>query len=77
MAVPLLIDTIGVAAGAAEMEAGRIARDHAVAFHGCGAPEHRAHLMFDGRRVSIPGAAFAAATQIDNLDAQRGPVRHC
>lgn len=72
MAATLLIDTVGVAAGAAGMEAGRIARDHAFAFHAAGAPEHAAHMMFDGRRASIPGAAFAAATQIDNLDAHDG-----
>jgi len=29
-------------------------------------------LMFDGRSASIPGAAFAAATQIDNLDGHDG-----
>lgn len=72
MAATLLIDTVGVAAGAVDMEAGRIARDHAVAFHGAGAPDHAATLMFDGRQASIPGAAFAAATQIDNLDAHDG-----
>ncbi len=72
MAATLLIDTVGVAAGAADMEAARIARDHAFTFHGAGAPEHAAHMMFDGRRASIPGAAFAAATQIDNLDAHDG-----
>ncbi len=72
MSATLLIDTVGVAAGAADMEAGRIARDHAFAFHGAGAPDHAAHIMFDGRRASVPGAAFAAATQIDNLDAHDG-----
>lgn len=72
MAATLLIDTVGVAAGAAGLDAGCLARDHAVAFHGAGAPEHAASLMFDGRGASIPGAAFAAATQIDNLDAHDG-----
>ncbi|MEM6941326.1 MAG: MmgE/PrpD family protein [Pseudomonadota bacterium] len=72
MAATLLIDTLGVAAGAAGMEAGRIARAHALAFHAAGADEHAAHILFDGRRASIPGAAFAAATQIDNLDAHDG-----
>lgn len=72
MAALLLIDTLGFAAGAANMEAGRIARDHAFAFHGAGTPEHAATLLFDGRKASIPGAAFAAATQIDNLDAHDG-----
>ena len=72
MAATLLIDTLAVAAGAAGMDAGRIARDHAVRFHGAGAPQDAATLLFDGRRASIPGAAFAAATQIDNLDAHDG-----
>ena len=72
MAATLLIDTVGVAAGAARLDAGRIARNHSVAFHGAGAPEQAAHILFDGRRASIPGAAFAAATQIDNLDAHDG-----
>ncbi|WP_299826296.1 MmgE/PrpD family protein [uncultured Roseobacter sp.] len=72
MAATLLIDTVGVAAGAAHMEAGRIARDHAFAFHGAGSPAHAAHMMFDGRQASIPGAAFATATQIDNLDGHDG-----
>jgi len=72
MAATLLLDTIGVAAGAADLEAGRIARAHSLAFHAAGAPEHAAHMMFDGRRASIPGAAFATATQIDNLDGHDG-----
>ncbi len=72
MAATLLVDTVGVAAGAATMDAGRIARDHAFAFHAAGKPQHAAPMMFDGRHVSIPGAAFAAATQIDNLDAHDG-----
>jgi len=72
MGATLLIDTIGVAAGAAGLASGRIARDHAFSFHGAGAPEHAAHMMFDGRQASIAGAAFAAATQIDNLDAHDG-----
>lgn len=72
MAATLLIDTIGVAAGAVDLEAGKIARDHAFAFHNTSASEHAAHMMFDGRSCSIPGAAFAAATQIDNLDAHDG-----
>ncbi|MEM9249842.1 MAG: MmgE/PrpD family protein [Pseudomonadota bacterium] len=72
MAATLLLDTLGVAAGAATLEPARIARDHAVAFHAAGSAEHAARLLFDGRSASIPGAAFAAATQIDNLDAHDG-----
>ena len=72
MAATLLIDTVGVAAGASDLEVAHIARDHVCAFHAAGAPEHSASLLFDGREVSIPGAAFATATQIDNLDAHDG-----
>lgn len=72
MAATLLLDTVGVAAGAAGLDAGRIARDHSFNFHAARSPEHAAHMMFDGRTASIPGAAFAAATQIDNLDGHDG-----
>ena len=72
MAATLLIDTLGVAAGAAGMEAGRIARDYAVRFHGAHDRADAATLLFDGRTASLPGAAFALASQIDNLDAHDG-----
>ena len=72
MAATLLVDTLGVAAGAATLPVGRIVRDHAVAHMGCGVPGQGAHLLFDGRVASIPGAAFAMASQIDNLDAHDG-----
>ncbi len=68
----LLLDTIGVAAGATGLEPARLAREHAAAFHGAADPRHQARMMFDGRAVSVPGAAFAAATQIDNLDGHDG-----
>lgn len=72
MAATLLLDTLGVCAGAADMEAGRIARDIAFDFHGASSAAHAAPMLFDGRMVSLPGAAYAAATQIDNLDAHDG-----
>ncbi len=72
MAALLLVDTLGVAAGAATMEPGRIARDHAVRFMGAEQARDSAALLFDGRRASIPGVAYAVATQIDNLDAHDG-----
>ena len=72
MSATLLLDTIGVAAGAASMEAGRIARDHAVRFQAASDPRDAATLLFDGRKASITGAAFALATQIDNLDGHDG-----
>ncbi len=72
MAALLLIDTLGVAAGARNLDPSRIARDHALAFHGAHERGDSARLLFDGRRASIPGAAFAGATQIDNLDGHDG-----
>ena len=72
MTATLLIDTLGVAAGAAGLEVGRIARDHAARFHSAGRAEDAAPMLFDGRLVSLPGAGFAVATQIDNLDAHDG-----
>ena len=72
MAATLLIDTLGVGAGAVDLAPARIARDHAVRFMAPGGPEDAATLLFDGRRASIPGASFALATQIDNLDAHDG-----
>lgn len=72
MAATLLVDTIGVAAGAAQLEAGCMAREHAFQFHAANDPTQAATLLFDGRKASIPGAAFALATQIDNLDAHDG-----
>ncbi|MEL6451975.1 MAG: MmgE/PrpD family protein [Pseudomonadota bacterium] len=71
-AATLLLDTLGVAAGAAPMQAGRLARAHVRRFHPAGADADAATLIFDGARVSLPGAIFAAATQIDNLDAHDG-----
>ncbi|MGI9354294.1 MAG: MmgE/PrpD family protein [Rhizobiaceae bacterium] len=77
MATKLLADTIGVAAGAARLEVAGIARDFAADFHATDNPKTSGRMMFDGRRVSIPGAAWAAATQIDSLDAHDGfnPVK--
>lgn len=72
MTASLLIDTLGVAAGAADMDAGRIARDHAVRFQNTAEARDRATLLFDGRKTSLTGAAFALATQIDNLDGHDG-----
>ncbi|MEQ8898978.1 MAG: MmgE/PrpD family protein [Roseovarius sp.] len=71
-AATLLIDTLGVAAGATRLKVGRIARDYAVDFHAAGGAGHAAPMLFDGRVVSLPGAAWALATQIDNLDGHDG-----
>src|SRR5262245_43935523 len=68
----LLLDTMGIAIAAGPMEAGRIARDAATLLYGSNDPRHSARMLFDGRRVSMAGAAYAAATQIDNLDGHDG-----
>lgn len=68
----LVLDLIGVAAAATRMSAGQIARDTAVAHWAAGVGAPAARLLFDGRRSSLAGAAFALATQIDNLDAHDG-----
>lgn len=72
VAATLLVDTLGVAAAAVPLPAGRIARDTALDLYGAGRPGLSAPLLFDGRRASLAGAAFALASQIDNLDAHDG-----
>lgn len=71
-AATLLIDTLGVAAGATDLDVARIARDFAADFHATGSPANAATMLFDGRSVSLPGAVWALATQIDNLDGHDG-----
>ncbi len=68
----LVLDLIGVAAAAARLPAARIACDHAVAHWAAGPGAPSARLLFDGRRASLPGAAFAVATALDSLDAHDG-----
>ena len=68
----LLLDTLGVLIAAGPMEAGIIARDTAVSLYASGDPSCTARMLFDGRKVSLAGAAYAAATQTDNLDAHDG-----
>lgn len=66
------LDTMGILIAATPMEAGRIARDVTLLLYAAGSPRHSARMMFDGRRVSAAGAAYAAATQTDNLDGHDG-----
>lgn len=77
MAALLLIDTLGVAAGAANLVPAQIARTFAVDFHAASSKDNSARLLFDGHTCSVPGMAFASATQIDNLDGHDGfnPVK--
>jgi len=74
----LLLDLIAVAAAASTTEAGRIAREIAVAQFGPGrvgpggAGGEAGRIIFDGRSASLVGAAYAGATQIDNFDGHDG-----
>ena len=68
----LLIDTLGIAAGAKALEVSAITGNFATEFHAAGGKGNAAAMLFDGRRVSLPGAAWAAASQIDNLDGHDG-----
>lgn len=68
----LVLDLLGVLAASHPLDAGRIARDHAVKHWAAGPEAPQARLAFDGRSASLPGAAFAMATQLDNLDAHDG-----
>ena len=68
----LLLDTLGVAAAARDMKPARIAREAATRLYGAGPQGPAAKMLFDAQSASVPGAVFAAATQIDNLDAHDG-----
>ena len=71
-AARMTLDTLGIVIGSAPMEAGVIARETALALYGAGDVAYAARMLFDGRRVSAAGAAYAAATQTDNLDGHDG-----
>ncbi len=72
MAALYMLDLIGVAAAGSRLDAGRIARDHAVRHWAAGMDAPSARLLFDGRPTSLPGFGFAMAMQLDNLDAHDG-----
>lgn len=76
-AARLMVDTLGVTAGASQLEVSQIVKNHAVRFLGAGDIASQARILFDGRVASQLGAAFAAASQTDNLDAHDGyaPVK--
>ena len=68
----MLLDTLGIVIASTLMEAGVIARDTAALLYGSTDPAFSARMLCDGRRVSVAGAAYAAATQTDNLDGHDG-----
>ncbi|TCR66465.1 MmgE/PrpD family protein [Bosea sp. BK604] len=65
-----LLDLVGVAVSGRQTRLSRIAHDFAVDHLGAG--RKGARLLFDGRRASPAGAAFAGATTIDSFDAHDG-----
>ena len=64
------LDLIGVAAAGSRTRASAIANGYA-ATQMCGA-DRDARILFDGRRASLAGAAFAGASTIDAFDAHDG-----
>lgn len=71
----LLLDTLGVAAAASRGAMRGIAGGFAAASFAAGDPAEAASILFDGRRVSRPGAVYAGAATIDNLEAHDGHRR--
>jgi 2-methylcitrate dehydratase PrpD len=65
-----LLDLIGVAVSGRRTELSRIAHEFAVDHLGAG--RKGARLLFDGRKASASGAAFAGATTVDSFDAHDG-----
>lgn len=65
-----LLDLIGVAASGRTTPLSRIVHDFAV--RQMGASEGGARLLFDSRRASAAGAAYAGASTIDSFDAHDG-----
>jgi 2-methylcitrate dehydratase PrpD len=65
-----LLDLIGVAVAGRQTNLSRIVHDFAAAQ--MGASIGGARLLFDGRRVSVTGAAYAGASTIDSFDAHDG-----
>ena len=68
----MMLDTMGILIASGPMEAGVIARDTAALLYASSDASFSARMAFDGRPVSMAGAAFAGATQIDNLDGHDG-----
>jgi len=67
-----LLDLIGVAAAGSRTSAAQIVNHYAATQ--LLSSETEARMLFDGRRASPAGAAFASATTIDSFDANDGHV---
>src|SRR3954471_286779 len=67
-----LLDLVGVAAGGSRTAAAAIVNRYAASQ--MASVDGGARMLFDGRRASVAGAAFAGAATIDALDAHDGHV---
>jgi len=67
-----LLDTLGICAASAPMEAGIKGRNIATQLYAASDASTAATMLFDGRSVSLAGALYAAANQTDNLDGHDG-----
>lgn len=67
-----LVDLIGVAAAGSRTTASAIVNSYAASQ--LAGRDREARILFDGRRASAAGAAFAGATTIDAMDAHDGHV---
>ncbi|WP_254905998.1 MmgE/PrpD family protein [Paraburkholderia youngii] len=65
-----LLDLFGVAAAGTSTRMSALAREHALDCFAAGRTPAR--MLFDGRRVSAAGAAFAGAATIDSFDGHDG-----
>lgn len=67
-----LLDLSGVAAAGTRTRLSTLIRNHAA--DNFGSRTRSARILFDGRRVSLPGAALAGASTVDSVDAHDGHV---
>lgn len=68
----LTLDLLGTAIAATQTPLATIIRDYSLEVYGVGDGAASASLMFDGRSVSLPGAALVGGMTIDALDAHDG-----
>jgi len=71
-AADLFLDTIGVYIGAHRVDAAPIVREMAATLFSATGNGASVRIPLDGRPASIPGAAYAFASQTDNLDGHDG-----
>lgn len=68
----LTLDLLGTGIAATQTPLATIIRDYALETYGASKGTKSARVMFDGRRLSLPGAALVGGMTIDGLDAHDG-----